>query len=166
MLRELSDPVIHGDEVVFAANNYVAGGGIFKGNGGPLTTIVKVGDPAPVGTFKSFIGDPSFDGETIAFRASFGTASFESEGIFVARQGEISPVVQWGDSLFGNTVRFLDLGRYGLDEKGSGNVAFNYGLTNRTHGVAIAAVIPEPASIVLIVLLVGSHTLRRCRTGF
>jgi hypothetical protein len=81
-------PAISEENVAF-----LGGGGISVGNGGPLTTIVKLGDPAPEGVFTGF-GDPSIDGEVVAFGATYAGRT----GIFTGTGGALTTIVQSGDT--------------------------------------------------------------------
>jgi hypothetical protein len=115
---------------------------IFAGSGGPLSVIVKRGDAAPIGTFDGFQWSPSISGDTVAFAGFFD--DHQQSGIFTNTNGSLTTVVQTGDLLFGGTVTDLNLGRFGLDPNGSGNLAFSYRLADGREGVALARVISEP----------------------
>jgi hypothetical protein len=77
--------------------NFVGGSGIFTGIGGALTTIVKEGDPTPLGgTFETF-GNPSLSAVTnsmgisvpgVAFRGTYNGGS----SLFLAADGAITPI--------------------------------------------------------------------------
>jgi hypothetical protein len=228
-LARFGDPAISGDTVAFRASygrgGQFGGGGIFTGNGGPLTSIVQPGDPAPAGRFSEF-SDPSISGDSIAFIATYdsnpgplkhglfvsregyletivktgdpvpgggvftyllGTgwqfnvpsiagnsvafmATYQDDvamqtinGVFVSRNGQITSVIKKGDPLFGSTVRFVAIGKFGLDPTGSGNLAFSYQLANNRQGIAIARFVPEPMSIVLAAGSLLLFALRRQR---
>jgi hypothetical protein len=148
------DPTISGNTIAFAAE-YTGGlRGIFTGNGGALTTIAKEGDPAPVGTFHFPSGlsitPPSIAGDTVAFNAYFGETTYQNHGIFVNRRGMNSLVIQKGDPLFGSTVLYASIGKYGLDSSGSGTIGFAYVLDDRRQGIAFARLVPEPTSVVFV----------------
>src|SRR5262245_45454320 len=77
-----------------------AGCGIFSGNGGALTTIVKDGTPAPIGNFASvpptfggdtFVGRPAAAGSVVAFQAGYQfnslTGAFDKFGVFTGNGG-------------------------------------------------------------------------------
>ena len=116
------------------------------------TTIAKIGDAVPTGTFTDF-GDPSLSGSTAAFRADYNSGA--SSGIFTNSGESLNTIIATGDTLFGSSrVTSLLLGSDGLDE--SGDVAFFYKLADGRHGVAIAEV-PEPSS--LVVLAIGILSL-------
>ena len=70
LLTYFGQPASSGATVVFEGGNNV-GDGLFTGSGGPLTDIVKIGDPAPSGTFYTFQSNPSIDGGKVAFQAFF-----------------------------------------------------------------------------------------------
>jgi len=76
--------------------------GIFTGSGGALTTIVKLGDAAPVGTFTDF-GPLSVSGDTTAFVGAYTGGS----GLFMGSSGTLTSILLQGDSLFGSTVTSL-----------------------------------------------------------
>ena len=89
--------------------------GIFSGDGGPLTTIAKTGDPAPESDFGAF-GDPAMSGDTVAFRATYSRGR---SGIFTSQNGVLTTIAKNIDpapeglfssfsdpTISGNTVAF------------------------------------------------------------
>src|SRR5262245_8889707 len=67
-------PSLSGGTASFAAfYNGGPGGGIFNGNGGSVTAVVKLGDPAPVSTFSGLgvTWNPATSGSRSAFFAEF-----------------------------------------------------------------------------------------------
>jgi hypothetical protein len=89
--------------------------GVFLGSGGPLTTIVKTGDPSPSGTFER-LGFPTISGDTIAFKGADSagpgifTVDLAGNSVAVARTGTATP---WGKlnnfsdpEIGGSTVAF------------------------------------------------------------
>jgi sulfatase modifying factor 1 len=136
--------------------------GVFTGNGGPLTTIVKTGDAAPVGTFSS-VGYPATNGSQIAFKASF--ENYNLDGIFVSSGGVLAEVISEGDSLFGGTIRSLDPDdsrTIAIDDQG--NTAFLYRMNDGREGVAIAIPIPEPSTPVFALSVVIVFATLSCRS--
>jgi hypothetical protein len=97
---EVLDPSLRGNTVAFTGflSDPKSGSqsvGIFLGSGGPLTTLVKTGDAAPVGTFSDF-DNPSFDGSQLAFQGTDegGPAVYKYESgtlTSIARVGEPAP---------------------------------------------------------------------------
>jgi hypothetical protein len=92
-------PAISGTNVAFYADyvfNEVSGvfeqAGIFRGAGSGLTTIVKTGDAAPVGSFSTF-SDASISGATVAFRGGYGV----SQGVFLGNGGPLTTIAKSGD---------------------------------------------------------------------
>jgi hypothetical protein len=87
---------ISGGTVAFrdTYNSYV-NQGIFTSSGGLLTTIVKKGDTAPVGTFNSFVG-PSLSGGTAAFKGYYNSSA--DTGIFTSSGGAITTIAKKGDA--------------------------------------------------------------------
>jgi uncharacterized protein YjbI with pentapeptide repeats len=74
--------------------------GIFTGNGGPLTTIVKKGDATPLGgTFNSVL-DPTISGGTVAFLGTYAGGS----GIFASDGAALSTIVRTGDTTPGGNA--------------------------------------------------------------
>jgi hypothetical protein len=158
------DPTISGENVVFTAEYGSDMQGIFTGNGGPLTTILKTGDPAPSGTFlhfglsfptSSYIS-PAIAGDMIAFDAYYGVTPNQFHGIFVSQNGAVSPAIKVGDPLFGSIVRGVAVSKFGLDPEGSGNLVFNYRLEDMRQGIAVARLVPEPSSMLLVLLIISS----------
>jgi hypothetical protein len=163
-----SDPTISGENVAFIAEYGSEQQGIFTGTGGLLTPIVKMGDPAPEGKFLDFglHGDipPAIAGDTIAFNAYYGTTPYQFQGIFVSQNGAISLAIKKGDSLFGSIVRHVAVSKFGLDPEGSGNLVFNYTLEDIRQGIAMATLVPEPSSLMLILLVISSFAGSRRAT--
>ncbi len=95
----LIPPVIDGGDVAFQAGMGGSTVGIFRGSGGPLTKIVKSGDPAPNGVF-NFLGTaaPSISNGQVAFSGAFGSGGLSSVHIFVGDGGDPATVVKPGDS--------------------------------------------------------------------
>jgi hypothetical protein len=162
------EPTISGDTVAFQARFGSDQQGIFVGNGGPLTTIVKTGDPAPEGTF-TILGDeygglpgrpPAISGDTVAFNAFYGATTYQHHGIFIHQEGINSLVIKRGDPLFGSTIRFVGMGKHGLDSDGHLTVAFEYVLEEYSQGIAFATLVPEPSSTVLLLLAAAVATPR------
>jgi hypothetical protein len=114
-----------------------AGCGIFVGSGGPLTTIVQDGTPAPTGMFNSvpplsFANPPAIGAATTAFRGeyefnpSFG--EYTQQGIFTGSGGTLSTIIKKGDSAPTSTfTSFMDPAISG------GSVAFQgtYGISSQ-----------------------------------
>ena len=167
---DLGSPVIS-DGVAAFYGHYSPYTGIFTGSGGPLTTIAKYGDSAPIGTFSTFYFFPAISHGTVAFRAFYNNDA--DQGIFVGNGGAPTAVIKTGDPLFGSTVSFLVLYRFGLDTDGSGKLAFYYRLRSGISGIAIASPVPEPgtwklaaSSFVLVLvynLRKSSQRNRNCR---
>jgi hypothetical protein len=169
--HSLFGPVIDGIEVAFYGeyDDGIDGGkGIFTGNGGPLTTIAKTGDPAPSGVFDLFLS-PSISGGVVAFTGRWNDMG-ERNGIFLGSGGPLETVVQNGDPLFGSIVTHVASGRFALDPDGSGNLAFAYALEDGRTGFAMATPVaddgggvPELSSVVVwgILIALGVSAARR-----
>jgi hypothetical protein len=148
---------ISGDTVAFKAN-YTGGSGIFTGNGGPLTTIVKTGDQAPSGTFTSLTaGGIAEQGNAVSFFGQWAGGV----GAFVSNGGSIETVIKSGDLLFGQPLTSLGLNKIALDPNGSGQIAFSYVLANGVSGVAMATPVPEPRALALASAMLGVVVRRR-----
>jgi hypothetical protein len=75
-------------------------------------------------------------------------------------------VIAFGDPLFGATVRSLGFAYRSLSDRG--DVAFNYELSTGELGVAVARLVPEPSSAILLavgLLGVWSSNCRRHACG-
>jgi hypothetical protein len=155
-------PSLSGTTVAFPATySFHSRAGIFTGSGGPLTTIVKTGDTAPVGVFGSTIVQPSMVGDSIAFRATYGPGE---QGLFINKDGQNSVVIKLGDALFGSAVTGLNMSPFGLDRSGTGNLAFLYTLSDGRTGIAIATAVPEPCtSLHELMAMAGSVLVVRSR---
>jgi hypothetical protein len=154
-------PAIDGGKVAFGAL-YNGGGnsGIFIGSGGPLTTIVKSGDPAPIGTF-STAGRPSISGATVAF-VGFYDQFGSKTGVFTGSGGPLVTVIKAGDSLFSQSITSVGIGTYGVDPSGTGRITFDYTLANGVSGVAIAYPVPESSALSLVCFgTIGVSIIRR-----
>jgi hypothetical protein len=151
-----SPPAISGAQVAFRGVFDGTRQGVFAGDGGPLTAHALTGDAAPAGLFESF-GDVAVSANAVVFQAAFGGGA---TGLFVSDGSALTTIVKKGDLLFGSTVASVSFGRFGLDQ-GGGRVAFGYRLDDGRRGVAIAALVPEPNSIALIVAAIAAVLLRR-----
>jgi hypothetical protein len=75
--------------------------GIFAGGGVGLTTIVKDGDPAPVGTFNAVseaFSAPSISGPNVAFTGRYSSTPNNGRvGLFVGSGGPLTQLLKTGD---------------------------------------------------------------------
>jgi hypothetical protein len=155
-------PAIDGNNVAFVGYYAFGGiGGAFFGNGGPLTTIMTPGDPAPIGTFAG-ASSPSISGNNVAFVGWYDIFG-SKPGIFIGNGGPLVSVIKAGDTLFGQTVTSVGIGTSSLDRGGSSNIAFRYTLSNGVTGVAIAHAVPEPSACYLLFLGTAGIWLVQCR---
>jgi hypothetical protein len=92
------DVVISGSTVAFTATYDINGtrSGLFKGSGGPVTVIIKSGDPTPVGPLGG-ARFPAISGENVAFVGSYGGPSNPMRGIFTTRDGALTTIAKAGD---------------------------------------------------------------------
>jgi len=106
---------------------YGSGAGIFMGNGGALTTLVKTGDAAPSGTFTDF-GNPSMSAVSSPMGTAVPAAAFSASyagtsSIFLAANGMVThvdstpPAISYGDPyiLNGSLAVRLNPGIPGLE---------------------------------------------------
>jgi hypothetical protein len=132
--------------VAFVASLDTGGVGVFTGNGGPVATVAD--DSGPFAAFGRVA--PINDSADVAFLATLdGSDAF---GIYTGGDPMTDQVIREGDSLFGSTLVQLP---QGLDINDDGTIAFPYVLANGVSGVAVARIVPEPASGLLITLLIG-----------
>ncbi|HTL30981.1 MAG TPA: hypothetical protein VL282_17250 [Tepidisphaeraceae bacterium] len=147
------------------SGNMVAFQGVFSGNSGVysatigtsgITKIAEAGDTAPgVGTFTA-VQDPVTNGRDVAFIGNHKVAGVGRSGLWIEHDGTITPVIDYGNSLFGSTISSLSMGNACFDGY---RLAFNYSLANGTNGIAVVD-LPEPGMAGLLAL--GAFlTLRR-----
>jgi hypothetical protein len=151
-LGGFGNPSISGSKLAFYGgygSGSSAGSGIFTSSGGSKTTIVKAGDPAPIGAFTDFYNhgtdsaEPSpISGNTVAFFANYKSNVFpmgSGSGIFTGSGGALTAIAKTGDAgpfegppmlnfsspaIAGNWVAFQAL-YHGLSGTGSGIIARN-----------------------------------------
>ena len=130
--------------------------GIYKGNGGPLTTIADLSGPFNYISGFNF-NQPSINNSgLVAFYAGLDAGGY---GVFTGDGIDTNKVIGTGDALFGSTVTGFAISPTSLNA--SGQVAFAYGLTNGTTGIAVANPVPEPSSFLLVAFSLGLGLLRR-----
>ncbi|MBA3484792.1 MAG: hypothetical protein H0T51_23575 [Pirellulales bacterium] len=137
------EPIIDDRGVVtFAVHDHQGSGGVtlFAGDGGLTTELVIVETHIFVSNSK---GD-------VAHLGVPGILTFGPSGNHT--------VIGHRDPLFGSTVENLGFYR-GFNNRG--DVAFNYSLANGVHGIAVARVIPEPASVALAPFALAAFARRR-----
>jgi hypothetical protein len=82
--------------------------GVFSGDGGPLTTIAKTGDPAPSGVFtdfgSDFLSSTDISNGIVSFFARYGSSS----GVFSGSGGPLATIAKTGDSTTLGTLTFVD----------------------------------------------------------
>jgi len=115
---------------------------IFIGNGGPLTEVAKIAD----GFSSLSVPDINNNGQ-MAFGAGIGTLG---NGIFTGSDPLADRVIGTGDALFGFNVSTVFFTVGGLNN--NGDIAFSYRLTDGREGVAIARLVPEPSSLLLLAM--------------
>jgi hypothetical protein len=123
----LIPPVVEGSDVAFQAAIETSHFGIFKGNGGPLSKIVRTGDPAPTGVFSSIgTAQPSISNGHVVFRGIYGAGQSVEGRIFSGNGGSLSTVAKGGDSA--GPVTFGPLS-FDYPVVNDGNVAFMAGFS-------------------------------------
>jgi hypothetical protein len=164
----LGDPSINADGTVafFGERN---GGvvGIYTIGGGPVVTVADSSGPFSTVNFgpEALINA----GGTVAFWSPLDAGG---SGIFTGPDPVADKVIRTGDALFGSTVTAVgshisNRAQGTFDINDNGDVAFVYQLANGKSGIAVAHVIPEPASAILLAIgLLGawrSSGRSRCR---
>ncbi|NIA07447.1 MAG: PEP-CTERM sorting domain-containing protein [Actinobacteria bacterium] len=149
------DPSFDGGEVAFVAEGSTADG-IYTDVGGSLTLVASTNTAIPSGTgdFINFSGC-SLDGGNVAFWAE---GSSGQEGIYADLGGGLEKVVDLADTIDGKTIASLVLSNEGLS---SNSIAFRARFSDNSEGIYIA--IPEPASVLLLVLGLGLLVSRKRR---
>ena len=129
LLNDLGQVTFHG---VFSFFN---DDGIFRGSGGPLTQIVRTGDPAPDGdgVFSGFsLRDMNSAGQ-VMFEANL-TATSNGRGIFLGDGIDVMQVARVDQSLAGSTIAIL--GQFTSSLNDAGQVVYNAVLSNGNHVIA------------------------------
>jgi hypothetical protein len=78
--------------------------GVYVGNGGPLTTIAKIGDPGPIGALVAFNAGPSIDDGVVAFEAGYNAGL--GGGIFTGNGGPLTTINKSTDPVNGGLRSF------------------------------------------------------------
>jgi hypothetical protein len=155
-----SGPSINDDGTVAFFGQRTGGvNGVFVSDGGTPITLADSSGP-----FTNNFGREALinDSGQVAFRATLDAGG---QGIFTGPDPIADKVVQTGDSLFGSTVTVV--GHAALSQDGTfdindnGDIAFRYELANGTFGIAVARVVPEPSSAIVLAFGLLSVLLRR-----
>jgi hypothetical protein len=150
------DPSINaGGTIAFSGRLDAGPSGIFTVTNGVAATVVD--DSGPFANF-NFIPGINVAG-LVAFRATLDAGG---EGLFIGPDPVADKVIQTGDALFGSFLTSPIIFERGLND--NGDVVFRYVLANGVAGIAVGRLIPEPASLVLLLIGVAVGTqLRRRR---
>ncbi len=151
-----------GDNVAFVAQDTQARKGIYARLSGQLINIADTLTPGPGGVHFNCFGDVAISGDSIAFVAGITTSPFGA--LWVWRAGQLSRVVNVGDSLNGLTVASIFIGPESL--KGD-TIAFSFAEVNNgpnpIKGGVYTATIPAPAGLGLLAAA-GVWGVRRKRS--
>lgn len=102
-------PTLSGNRAAFKENGPGSSGAILTSDGGPVTTIVKTGDPAPSGTFTvSNLGYPEISGDVVAFKGQY---SGGGQGIFTGNGGPLTTIAKTGDAAPSGVFTGFDMGQ-------------------------------------------------------
>ena len=105
---------------------------MFTGTGAVPNVITTIADTS--GPFANFASTYAINAAgAVAF---FATLDNGNDGLFTGPDPLADKVIQSGDLLFGDTVRFVDIFTEGLND--AGQVAFYFELENGTRGIARA----------------------------
>ncbi len=129
--------------------------GIITGSGGPTTTAAASG-----GTFFWLPGNNPVSINRhgkVLFKVELQNARPAPEGLFTGPDSIADKVIASGDPLFGSTVQGFGFTYRSLSD--NGDIAFAYGLQNGESGIAVARLIPEPASLVLLIAGIATAAL-------
>jgi hypothetical protein len=158
----LQEPSINADGTVAFFGERTGGVvGIFAHRDGTLTTIADSSGPF-TGNFGNEV-DINASGK-VAFKATLDAGG---SGIFTGPDPVADKVIQTGDALFGSTVtvvgdvsaRTSDI----FDMNDHGEIAFRYELANGVSGIAVARIVPEPSSAIVLSVVLGVWRSRRRR---
>ena len=144
-----NDPSINNNgTLAFSSQRTDGVRGIFTTSGGPVTTVADSSGP-----FNDLFGRDAIinDQGVVIFGAGLDAGGF---GIFTGPDPVADKVIRTGDSLFGSTVtavgRFDQTSNGTFDINDNGEIAFRYELANGAFGIAVARVVPEPSSMMLL----------------
>jgi hypothetical protein len=150
----LSDPSINdaGDIVysasVLGVSSTNTSKGIYKYSGGVTTTIIAPTSGNGIGMG----ADPQINNQgMIAYNSG------NVGGIKIGNGSTFSNVIFPGDSLFGSTVG--SIGKFSLNDRG--DVAFVYILNNGSQGIGLAIVVPEPSTLIVVLVFGFAATTNR-----
>lgn len=127
-------------QVAYSANYDEGGDALFVTD---ATTTTLVADST--GAFNDITVPAINEKGEVAFLATLD-GSDDLVGIFTGSDPVADKVIQTGDSLFGSIVTELEF-YHGLNDRGQ--IAFEYRLENNGRGIAVATLVPEPASLLL-----------------
>jgi hypothetical protein len=144
-------------DVAFHANLDAGGTGIFIGGQGRLTrTVVDSSGP-----FSAFDIAPSLNAEgMVVFSATLDAGG---HGIFTGPDPLADGVIRSGDALLGSTATSIRLPSATRPLNDNGEIVFEYALANGINGIAVARLIPEPSSAILLAAGLLGVWRTRCR---
>jgi uncharacterized protein (TIGR03437 family) len=137
-------PQINDTGAVVFAGTYQNVKGVFIASGGQVAAAVDLG--AQVVSLGHSIATMNNKGEVV-YWAKFGISPFV-EGIFTGPDKVADKVIGTGDPLFGSVVSdIFDPQNNGRFLNDSGQVVFNYGLSNGVRGIAVATPVSSGAAL-------------------
>ncbi|MGD9632529.1 MAG: choice-of-anchor tandem repeat NxxGxxAF-containing protein [Pirellulales bacterium] len=155
-LSSLSSPTINDAGTMGTQAFFDAGGnGPVAVSGNSFTIIADTNGPI------SSAGIPAINrnGEFAFWATIDGPGG--NQGIFTGPDMVADKVIRTGDMLFGTAVRRVQFSRGGFNDRG--DIAFRYELLDHVTGIAIARVVPEPSSALLLLASVSSIVAWRRR---
>jgi hypothetical protein len=150
-------------------------GGLFLGDGGPITQVARMGQPAPDGNgfFSTLQGQLNNAGQVLITAQLNGTqqGTADNTALYVYDEGQLTKIVRTGDEFEvapgdRRTIASFDVNLAPLAPlplNNHGQIAFPLRFTDGSSGIFLATVVPEPAGNHLVSFAMLSAVVLRRR---